>query len=388
MQQLTIFDYLPSQERPVDICERLFKPGRQPRMVAGKVRALASEVVERIAAQPIPVELQTNSAPEAVCLKQTPLSPIMQPFAEQEWSCGYCGSKMLLFHLSDDKAKFCCSKNKKHFLEFTHSGMDWSNHTGGNSGPLPDMLRNYFNGEFGETQKALVLLAFDLRGEKTGNIEDEQYRKQVFLETGKVINLHVERAKAGHLAALKKANSTPVSSSSVNSDQAKPCRAGKGKVHLVKPGSERALCNFRPGYSSSGWLRSDAAPNCPRCIRENEALVPAPETNVRALELEAQDLRLKLAEADRKRGLVKQSSDLKAAIDAAINEINRLCMHGYSESLDAMLARKQAAIDAMNREYHALNEEIGSTIIPVTWRWEERLAEIEKELDQAKGGQA
>jgi len=95
--------------------------------------------------------------------------------------------------------------------------MNWSNHTGGNSGPLPDMLRNYFKGEFSESQKALILLAFDLRGEKTGKIEDEQYRKQVFLETGKVINLYVERAKADHLAASNKPNSTPLSSPSVNS---------------------------------------------------------------------------------------------------------------------------------------------------------------------------
>ncbi|PKL76546.1 MAG: hypothetical protein CVV27_09720 [Candidatus Melainabacteria bacterium HGW-Melainabacteria-1] len=49
--------------------------------------------------------------------------------------------------------------------------------------------------------------------------------------------------------------------------RARACRAGKkGKVHLVECGAEKAICTFRPGYSSTGWRETDAIVDCPKCV--------------------------------------------------------------------------------------------------------------------------
>ncbi|PIQ27529.1 hypothetical protein COW36_18760 [bacterium (Candidatus Blackallbacteria) CG17_big_fil_post_rev_8_21_14_2_50_48_46] len=438
--------YLVAEEAEEGVVYRCIAPHLVHRQAESQTLLLQKGLAETATAS-LPEPEQTDNTPAPVCSKQTPEVSRLQTFAEHEWVCDFCSSKMRFRYTSDIEVGFDCSKNPKHLLKITYSGMNWSNHTGGFSGPLPDMLGNYFKGEFNERQKELILLAFDLRGEKTGNIEDEQSRKQVFLESGKVVNRHVERTLE-ILARIDKEeaeesqpNSTPVSSPSVTAPEpaakvilGKPlgrshpglginkpvCFYCKGQEELeyagLFPNAIKSMnhhiwrCKKQPrhqlvcaekgdwwyqwcggvGYGVTYgvpelWMWRDIFKDA---TGQEPELTPEPEIDVQGLELEAQDLRLKLREVDRKRGLVKQASDLKAAIDAATNEINRICMHGYSASLDAMLGRKQVSIDAMRRELGALNEEIGSTIIPVTWRWEERLAEIEKTLGQAKGGQS
>lgn len=250
--QLTVFDYLPQAERDWVICSNLFETGRKPRMVSGQVRMLPQKVMERIQAEPIPVE---PPSAEDVCLKQTP--------------------------------------------------------------------------------------------------ED----------------------------------STPVSSSSVIQKFAKPRRAGKGKVHLVKPGDERALCHFRPGYSSGGWTDSDVQPNCPRCIKESAVLTPAPEKDVQKLELEAAELRAKLQDVKTIRVKQKQVEELKNTRAQISKKISEIMGRGHSRLNDEEAAHFQKKYDRASQAIRALEDEIPG-IIPATWRWEERLAEIEQALGLSKEGQA
>lgn len=559
--QLTIFDYLPNQERPVDICEKLFKTGRRARMVAGRVRQLPSEVLERIQATPISVEPeQIDSTPAPVCSEQTPEVSQLQPFAEHEWACWYCDDKqtMKLNSIDADEAKFVCSKNKKHLLTFTFSGMSWNYPKGGQSGPLPDKLMNYFDGEFSEQEKALILLAFDLRGEKTGNIEDEQYRKQVFLETGKVVNLHAERSKAMHLDALsraekmkatkaKKTESTPLSSPSVNSAPepaakvilGKPlgrshpglginkpvCFYCKGQEELeyagLFPNAIKSMnhhiwrCKKQPrhqlvcaekgdwwyqwcggvGYGvtygvpelwmwkdifqaatgqepeltpepESGLVKyappkSESAQPCHHCgeemnlkswdiltfklqpilkfecqndhwlnfypppmeneedknhvsdrfgcvtvfhtgsgrtlktiwttsapwMREVWEKIRAEEkglTNVPALEVEAAELREKIAGVQFIRNQQKLAAELKEQRENASKEIQIVMGRGHSRLNDEAAAHWGSIFDSLSAKISLIEEDIPS-IIPATWRWESRLAEIEKELE---GGQS
>jgi hypothetical protein len=106
------------------------------------------------------------------------------------------------------------------------------------------------------------------------------------------------------------------------------------------------------------------------------------KTNVPSLEAEAADLRAKIAEVERLRGLARKEIELEAIIKTASDEMDRICSQGYSARLDSVLAKKQESIDALHRELRNIREERCRAIIPATWRWEERLAEIEKELGQ------
>lgn len=78
--QLTIFDYLPQNERQSEICMLLFKPKRGPRMRAGYAAEAAKAISDRIQAEPIAVGLE-QLAP--VCSKQTPTlvhsTPVSSP---------------------------------------------------------------------------------------------------------------------------------------------------------------------------------------------------------------------------------------------------------------------------------------------------------------------
>lgn len=115
-------------------------------------------------------------------------------------------------------------------------------------------------------------------------------------------------------------------------------------------------------------------------------LTPEPEADMQALETEAAELRAKIAEAERLRGLAGKEIELESIIKTASDEMDRICSQGYSERLDAVLAKKQDSIDGLHRELRNIREERSRAIIPATWRWEERLAEIEKEL--GKWGQS
>lgn len=217
--QLTIFDYLPQAERNPEICAKFFKPkARRGLPRRDQAEKTAQIIAERIQAEPIAIEPPATETQTDSTTQENRL----QPFSEYEWVCYFCDSKMRFRYISDNEVGFDCSKNPKHLLKISYSGMHWSHHTGGNAGPLPDMLGYYFKGEFTENEKALILLAFDLRAEKTGKIEDEQYRKHVFLETGKVVNLYVERELARVDKAkieIEKTDSTPVSSPSVTAPE-------------------------------------------------------------------------------------------------------------------------------------------------------------------------
>lgn len=114
-------------------------------------------------------------------------------------------------------------------------------------------------------------------------------------------------------------------------------------------------------------------------------LTPEPEADMQALETEAAELRAKIAGVQFIRNQQKLAAELKEQRENASKEIQIVMGRGHSRLNDEAAAHWGSIFDSLSAKISLIEEDIPS-IIPATWRWEERLAEIEKELGQ--GGQS
>lgn len=105
------------------------------------------------------------------------------------------------------------------------------------------------------------------------------------------------------------------------------------------------------------------------------------EPNTQALE--AAELRAKIAEVHEIRLRQKKVEELKRQREQIGKKISEVMGRGFSRINDEEAAHFQKKYDRASEAIRALEEQI-PTIIPATWRWEERLAEIEKELGKGE----
>lgn len=120
---------------------------------------------------------------------------------------------------------------------------------------------------------------------------------------------------------------------------------------------------------------------------EEPVLTPELEINVQALESEAAELRAKLQDVKTIRAKQKRVEELKNTRAQISKKISEIMGRGHSRLNDEEAAHFQKKYDRASQAIRALEEEIPG-IIPATWRWEERLAEIEQALGLSKEGQA
>jgi hypothetical protein len=106
-------------------------------------------------------------------------------------------------------------------------------------------------------------------------------------------------------------------------------------------------------------------------------------TNTQALEAEAAELREKITGVQFIRNQQKLAAELKEQRENASKEIQLIMGRGHSRLNDEAAAHWGGIFDSLSAKISLIEEDIPS-IIPATWRWEERLAEIEKELGAAE----
>jgi len=154
----------------------------------------------------------------------------------------------------------------------------------------------------------------------------------------------------------------------------------KGCVTVWHIGSGNSLQTH--WTTSAEWMRT-AWENVRAEAKAAEA--PTPEIDVQALESEAAELRAKLQDVKTIRAKQKQVEELKNTRAQISKKISEIMGRGHSRLNDEEAAHFQKKYDRASQAIRALEDEIPG-IIPATWRWEERLAEIEKLL--GKGGQS
>lgn len=285
--QLTVFDYLPKEERPADICERLFKPKRGPRMMVGYAAEAAKAISDRIQAEPIAVELEQLTP---VCSEQTPTLVHSTPVSSPGVTAPEPAAKVVLGIP----------------LGHSHPGL-------GINKPV----------------------CFYCKG------QSELEYAGLFPNAIKTMNHHIWRCK----------------------------KQPRHQLVCAEKGDWWYQWCGGVGYGVTygvpePWMWKDVFQQ--------------------ALEVEAAELRAKISEVHEIRLRQKKIEELKRQREQIGNKISEVMGRGFSRTNDEEAAHFQKKYDRASEAIRALEEQI-PTIIPATWRWEERLAEIEKVLGKGRG---
>lgn len=461
--QLTIFDYLPQNERQSEICMQLFKPKRGPRMRAGYAAEAAKAISDRIQAEPIAVELEQVAVVAEInkssCLfccgemrltkigfecekdpshkmfvSNKPLDPCGRKLHGEwhtlhpaygryrvsddlpDWSKGKivglpvyqesvpfiyestnstpvsspsvtapepaakvvlgiplkeshpgCGDiKPVCFYCKDQELEYVglfpnaiktmnhhiwrCKKQPRHQLVCAEKGDWWYQWCGGVgygvTYGVPElwMWKDIFQAATGQEPELTLEPEID---------ECSELCQTIPCETCSELSLSIF-----DISSQKLTNRTVLLKSTELNE-------------LISETQKTSVCEISEELKKRGLYAPDFL---------IQAIIGG-EPNTQALEAEAAELREKIAEVHEIRLRQKKVLELKSQREQIGKKISEVMGRGFSGTNDEEAAHFQKKYDRASEAIRALEEQI-PTIIPATWRWEERLAEIEQQIEE------